>query len=338
MCAGYVLVLLRAPGHCPRALCGGDRGRPRDPAARAAADLPGRLRLPRASPAWAPCTASTPTPTSPPKRPPTRSSRSSAGPSCTRPTARCSRSRATRPRRSGSPAGCGPSRPWRSPQPRRGRADRTARPHATRTTRRCGRRAFVGLNPVLLELAVGGAHNDTLMLLLARRARWLLSARAPARASAPPRRALVAGIGVKVDAPGLRAAVPHASRRREHRARAPVGWRGAAGAEPGGCSPRSALIGFGAHALGFLERGGRAAAARRHPQHPAETARLVGLQRHAELVAPPVRGGLRRGARLRPVADARAAPTGAWRPAGRRSRCCCRPPGCCPGMRSGRCR
>ena len=43
-----------------------------------------------------------------------------------------------------------------------------------RRRRRLGRSravaaAFVGLNPVLLELAVGGAHNDTLVMLCARR-------------------------------------------------------------------------------------------------------------------------------------------------------------------------
>ncbi len=41
--------------------------------------------------------------------------------------------------------------------------------------------AFVGLNPVLLVLAVGGAHNDTL-LLLALALRWLDRRREPALA------------------------------------------------------------------------------------------------------------------------------------------------------------
>ncbi len=49
--------------------------------------------------------------------------------------------------------------------------------------------AFVGLNPVLLALAVGGAHNDTLvLLLLAARAR--AHGRRRARAYAPARRTL----------------------------------------------------------------------------------------------------------------------------------------------------
>ncbi len=48
-------------------------------------------------------------------------------------------------------------------EPRRGRADRArgaALGHSARWAA-----AFVGLNPVLLVLAVGGAHNDTLVLL-----------------------------------------------------------------------------------------------------------------------------------------------------------------------------
>src|SRR5205823_2043120 len=58
--------------------------------------------------------------------------------------------------------------------------------------------AFVGLNPVLLELALGGAHNDTLVLLA-------LSAALAFSAGAHPRFraaacALVAGLGVKVTA------------------------------------------------------------------------------------------------------------------------------------------
>ncbi len=59
--------------------------------------------------------------------------------------------------------------------------------------------AFVGLNPVLLELAVGGAHNDTLILLL-------LAAALPLTAGAEPalsRRGChrwSTGVGVKVTA------------------------------------------------------------------------------------------------------------------------------------------
>ena len=66
------------------------------------------------------------------------------------------------------------------------------------TRARLARAAFVGLNPVLLELAVGGAHNDTL-LLLALAAALLLTAGASPRFRAGAV-ALVAGIGIKVTA------------------------------------------------------------------------------------------------------------------------------------------
>src|SRR5437763_11773532 len=56
--------------------------------------------------------------------------------------------------------------------------------------------AFVGLNPVLLVLAVGGAHNDTLIVLLMALALALTAGSSPRlRAGAG---ALVAGVGVKV--------------------------------------------------------------------------------------------------------------------------------------------
>jgi Glycosyltransferase family 87 len=58
--------------------------------------------------------------------------------------------------------------------------------------------AFVGLNPVLLVLTVGGAHNDT-MLLLALAGALLASAGASPRLRAGAA-ALVAGIGIKVTA------------------------------------------------------------------------------------------------------------------------------------------
>ena len=107
MCAGYALVLRVRLGAAGARARGGDRGRPRDPAARAAAASPRTCSGTSATRGWAPCTGSTPTRTSRPKRPRTRSSRSSAGPSSTPPTARCSRSAAMRSRRSGWPAACG---------------------------------------------------------------------------------------------------------------------------------------------------------------------------------------------------------------------------------------
>ena len=58
--------------------------------------------------------------------------------------------------------------------------------------------AFVGLNPVLLELAVGGAHNDTLLLLALAAALVFTAGSSPRfRAGAA---ALVAGVGIKVTA------------------------------------------------------------------------------------------------------------------------------------------
>src|SRR5207302_9284818 len=69
-----------------------------------------------------------------------------------------------------------------------------------RAARRLGRSArwaaaFVGLNPVLLVLAVGGAHNDTLIVLLLALA-LLLSAGSRPRPRAAAA-ALIAGVGIK---------------------------------------------------------------------------------------------------------------------------------------------
>ncbi len=77
--------------------------------------------------------------------------------------------------------------------------------------------AFVGLNPVLLELAVGGAHNDTLILLSLAAALALSAGSNPRfRAAAV---ALVAGIGIKVTA-GL--VLPFLVLAQPAKARAPV--------------------------------------------------------------------------------------------------------------------
>jgi Glycosyltransferase family 87 len=131
--------------------------------------------------------------------------------------------------------------------------------------------AFLGLNPVLLELAVGGAHNDTLvMLLLALALALTASAAAPRynRASA----SLVAAVAVKASAglvlPYLLLAPAHGRERLR-----------ALGAALLSLAALAALaaIGFGTHAFGFLS-------ALREQQQlvavhsiPAETARLFGL-------------------------------------------------------------
>jgi hypothetical protein len=58
--------------------------------------------------------------------------------------------------------------------------------------------AFVGLNPVLLVLAVGGAHNDTLIVMMLAAALALTAGANPRfRAAAA---ALVVGVGIKVTA------------------------------------------------------------------------------------------------------------------------------------------
>jgi hypothetical protein len=149
--------------------------------------------------------------------------------------------------------------------------------------------AFVGLNPVLLVLAVGGAHNDMLQLL-ALAAALALSTGASPRFSGGAA-ALVAGVGVKVTAglalPFLLLARPRTRRPTtagvsvgiDRRARvADQRLRVAVGA---GLSLALlavvALIGFGSHALGFLGAVSEQQQLVATHSIPAETARLVGL-------------------------------------------------------------
>jgi alpha-1,6-mannosyltransferase len=130
--------------------------------------------------------------------------------------------------------------------------------------------AFVGLNPVLLELAIGGAHNDTLILLLLAAALVLSAGASPRfRAAAV---ALVAGIGIKVTAglilPFLILAPQRARQRMEVMSTAVVSLLALAAL---------GLIGFGSHALGFLDAVGEQQQLVATHSIPAETARLVGL-------------------------------------------------------------
>jgi hypothetical protein len=134
--------------------------------------------------------------------------------------------------------------------------------------------AFVGLNPVLLELAVGGDHNDTL-LLLALAAALLLTAGASPRFRAGAI-ALVAGIGIKVTA-GL--ALPFlilgargdgSDTRERLRVAYATGLSLALLAVLG-------LIGFGSHAFGFIGAVSEQQQLVATHSIPAETARLVGL-------------------------------------------------------------
>jgi alpha-1,6-mannosyltransferase len=130
--------------------------------------------------------------------------------------------------------------------------------------------AFVGLNPVLLVLAVGGAHNDTTLMLLLALALALTAGSNPRlRAGAG---ALVAGIGIKVTAglvlPFLVLAAP---RNRERLQVAGAAVLSLAVLAVVG------LIGFGTHALGFLDAVGEQQQLVAVHSVPAETARLLGL-------------------------------------------------------------
>jgi hypothetical protein len=133
--------------------------------------------------------------------------------------------------------------------------------------------AFLGLNPVLLVLAVGGAHNDTALIMFLALA--LLLSAATAERAARPRAAALAlagGVGVKLTAglllPFLILARP--------------GWRERTGvllAAIGGLVAVAALgvVGFGPHALGFLTAIGEQQQLVATHSVPAETARLLGL-------------------------------------------------------------
>jgi hypothetical protein len=134
--------------------------------------------------------------------------------------------------------------------------------------------AFVGLNPVLLVLAVGGAHNDTLVL-----AALALALALTASADSRPRvragaSALVAGMGVKLTAGLVLPFLMLAPARGRERERLQV-----AGAAALSLLALLALgvIGFGVHALGFLGAVGEQQQLVATHSIPAETARLVGL-------------------------------------------------------------
>ena len=131
--------------------------------------------------------------------------------------------------------------------------------------------AFVGLNPVMLELAVGGAHNDTIVLA------FLAGALALTAGASPRFRGgaltLAAGIGVKVTAAIVLPFLVLAPSDWRERARvalaAILGLALVAGV---------GLIGFGSHALGFLNAVGEQQQLVAVHSVPAETARLVGLR------------------------------------------------------------
>lgn len=130
--------------------------------------------------------------------------------------------------------------------------------------------SFVGLNPVLLVLAVGGAHNDTLVLCALALALMVTAGSTPSlRAGAG---ALVAGVGVKLTAglllPFLVLSAPDWRKR----------WKAAAAAALSLLALVAVgVIGFGLHALGFLGAVGEQQQLVATHSIPAETARLVGL-------------------------------------------------------------
>lgn len=141
---------------------------------------------------------------------------------------------------------------------------------------------FMGLNPVLLEVTVGGAHNDTLILLaiaaaLACAPTAALGAVSPSRLRAAAA-SLAAGVGVKVTAGvllpflALGAASPPAPPDNARR-RAVV----ASAALTLAVLAAIALIGFGTHALGFLDALSEQQQLVATHSIPAETARLFGL-------------------------------------------------------------
>jgi hypothetical protein len=130
--------------------------------------------------------------------------------------------------------------------------------------------AFLGLNPVMLELAVGGAHNDTLVLAFMAGALVLSAGSSPRYRSGAL--ALAAGVGVKVTAGIMLPFV----------VLAPPSWRErarVAAAAIAGLALVAAigLIGFGSHALGFINAVGEQQQLVAVHSIPAETARLFGL-------------------------------------------------------------
>ncbi|MCL2769800.1 MAG: glycosyltransferase 87 family protein [Solirubrobacterales bacterium] len=131
--------------------------------------------------------------------------------------------------------------------------------------------AFVGLNPVLLQLAVGGAHNDTLILLALSAALVLSAGAAPRWRSAAV--TLAMGVGVKLSG-GL--ALPFlalAPRRASERLRV----AGAAALALGALAVVGALA-FGSHAFAFVGELGEQQRMVAAHSIPAETARLLGLR------------------------------------------------------------
>jgi hypothetical protein len=130
--------------------------------------------------------------------------------------------------------------------------------------------AFLGLNPVLLVFAVGGAHNDTLVIAVL--ALILLLTAGPTPRLRGAAGSLAAGIGVKVTAgvmlPFLILSAPTVAARLRVLGAAGLGLL---------CVLAIGLVGFGPHALGFLGAVGEQQHLVATHSIPAETARLFSL-------------------------------------------------------------
>jgi alpha-1,6-mannosyltransferase len=130
--------------------------------------------------------------------------------------------------------------------------------------------AFLGLNPVLLVFAVGGAHNDTLLIALLALALVMSAGSSPRlrRAAA----ALVAGVGVKVTAgvliPFLLLSPLSIGTRARLLTATAIGLV---------VVLAIGIVGFGPHALGFLGAIGEQQHLVATHSIPAETARLFSL-------------------------------------------------------------
>ena len=236
-----------------------------------------------------------------------------------------------RPRRSAWPAGCGRSR--RSRVASSLGADRAGRARGgpARAFARWAA-AFVGLNPVLLVLAVGGAHNDTLIVTMLAAALALTRRREPALS----RRRGGARRGHGDQGHGRAGAGRSWCSRRQR-------WRERRRGARAAALSLLVLGAVGADRLRLARAGlsrcdRRAAAARRGAQRAGRDGAAVRPERHAGLVAQRVRRAVSASRSSTRCGAPRAAPTGASPRAGPRSRCCCPRPGCCPGMRSGCCR
>jgi alpha-1,6-mannosyltransferase len=129
--------------------------------------------------------------------------------------------------------------------------------------------AFVGLNPVLLLLAVGGAHNDTLVLLSLAGA---LALAAPGQRPRSAVVALVAGVAIKASAALTLPFLVLSERDARARLRLALSALAALAA-----LALVALAGFGPHAFGFLDAISEQQQLVATHSIPQETARWLGM-------------------------------------------------------------